>query len=230
MVGAFTLRSLERVPQAEGDLTAHWNGFIDDSFERQGTPEVFEGLLRLGVRLLSFDLGPSCERVRMEEFYLPESPVLSPEDILRIGKAKIAWLRERFQGLVCLENLDYHPGGAYEHVCDPDFIRRALEEWDAGLTLDIGHMNVTCHQTAMSPEEYLGRLPLERLQELQVSHANAADDTHGLPTEEDYALVERVLRIARPKYVALEFYWDPDKIVEATRRLHAIARSARAAP
>lgn len=228
-VGAFVLRSLDHVPEGSLDRTAHLNGFIDEAFDRECTPDFFKGLRDHNVCLLSFDLGPSCERVRMEDYWLPDSRILSADEILAIGRSRIAKLRSSFSGTLSLENLDYHPGGAYEHVCDPDFIRRALEAFDVGLTLDIGHLNVTCYHTGMSPESYLRRLPLERLSELQVSHAEGGDDQHGVPTENDYALVERILREARPDYVALEYYWDAEKIVEATKRLHTIVLSTQAA-
>lgn len=220
-VGSLVVNDLAKiVPGLRGyELTAHMNGFIDSDFDKTATPEFFSGLRRHGVELLSLDLGPACREVKLEEFYKPASPVLSPDEIVAIGRERLKTIRAGYSGAVSLENLDFHPGGAYDHVCDPSFIARALKDWDAGLTLDIGHMSVTCFQTGMDPKEFIRRLPLDRLMEVHVSHANGDDDTHALPTDADYALLDYLFTLARPRYLKLEYYWDADAIVRETLKL-----------
>ena len=221
IVGALVLRDLAKNPGIAGHaLTGHLNGFIDDGYDRAVTPEFFRSAAAAGLELLSTDLGPACRKVEMKHFYEPASPVLSPEEILKIGRERVAHIRRNFKGTLSLENLDYHPGGAYDHVCEPDFIKKALAEWDVGLTLDIGHLNVTCFQMGMKPEEFLDRIPLERLKEIHVSHANGGDDSHAPPEESDIELLKAILARSRPDFVTLEFYWDPEIIIRETRRLH----------
>lgn len=230
-IGALTVNNMakaEGLPAMHGlDLTAHLDGFIDDAFDRMCTPDFYESLRRHDVKLASFDLGPACRKVRMDECYVPDSPVLDPDEIIADGKARMKTLRANYKGLVALENLDYHPGGAYDHICEPAFINRALKDWDAGITLDIGHLSVTCHHTMMDPFEFIRQIDSERILELHVSHANGGEDSHGLPDERDYKLVEFALSRSKPLYVKLEYYWEPEPIIEHTLRLCDLVDAAR---
>lgn len=228
-IGALTVNTMAKAPglPLEHELTAHLDGFIDDAFELLCTPDFFASLSRHDVKLVSLDLGPACRKVRMDQWYMPASPVMEPDAIIADGKARMKTLRLNYKGLVALENLDYHPGGAYDHVCSPDFISKALKAWDAGITLDIGHLNVTCHNTGMDPHEFIRQIDSERILELHVSHANGGEDTHGLPTNEDYKLVEFALSRSKPHYVKLEYYWESEPIIEHTLRLADLVDAVR---
>lgn len=220
IVGALVAHDVTKFPDVEIAKTVHLDGLVDDSFEKVFTPAFYEGAQKHGVELISLDCGPSCEKVRIDDFYMPESPTLSPDAIIGRAKERVQEIRRRYKGPISLENLDFHPGGAYDHVCEPKFIARMLEELDAGLTLDIGHMNVTCFQNGMSPEQFLGALPMDRCVEVHISHSVEDDDSHRVPEDSDYAILDRILTLATPRYAAVEFYWDPDIIIREYKRLH----------
>lgn len=221
IVGALVAHDPAKFPDLDLPKTVHLDGLIDDSFDRVFTPAFFDAAARHEVELISIDCGPSAERVRIDGFYRPESPTLSPDAIIGRAKERLQEIRRRYRGPISLENLDYHPGGAYEHVCEPAFIRRMAEALDAGLTLDIGHLNVTCWHRGMSPSRFLDQLPMERCVEVHISHSVEDDDSHHVPEESDYAVLDDVLRRASPRYAAVEFYWDPAVIIREYRRLHS---------
>lgn len=219
IVGALVAHDPATFPDLDLPKTVHLDGLVDDSFERVFTPAFYDAAARHRVELISIDCGPSAERVRVDGFYKPESPTLSPDAIVGRAKERLQEIRRRYKGPVSLENLDYHPGGAYEHVCEPGFIRRMAEELDAGLTLDIGHLNVTCFQSGMAPKAFLDALPMDRCVEVHLSHSVGGDDSHHVPEASDYALLDEVLRRGSPRYAAVEFYWDPAVIIREYRRL-----------
>lgn len=220
LTGAVQLRNLD-IPKESVNLekTFHTNGFIDLDFDRGVSEDFLKALNRNDIKLFSFDLGPSCTGVTMKDFYLASGSVLSAEDILRIGTRKIGFIKRNFSGNIALENMDYHPGGAYEHVCKPEFIAQALKLWDAGLVLDIGHAVVSSFVYGMQPRDYIAGLPLERVKEVHFSHAQGNFDLHGLPEEEDYRLLEFILSVSSPEYLVLEYYGDPESIILETKKM-----------
>jgi len=221
VIDAVELRNFNNVPSAAGiGKIAHLNGFIDSGFDKFIEPDFLEYLNSYCVDLFSFDLGPSCEHIKMQEFYKAQGPVLGPEEIIRIGREKINKIRSCYSGGISLENMDYHEGGAYEYVCEPEFIKRAIEELDTGLTLDIGHLNVTCFHMGMAPLDYMRLLPMNRLKEVHISHSEDADDNHAVPTDADYTFLDSIFSLAKPEYMILECYQDPETIKREIRRLY----------
>jgi len=219
LVDALVIRDINNVPPLDVEKIFHLNGFINDDFDKTIEKKFFGILKNHNIRFLSFDLGPSCRRVRVEEFYKAESPVLTPEEILQTGAEKLRRIRSFYSGAISLENLDYHGGGAYEYVCDPAFIKAAIEEFDTSLTIDIGHLNVSCFQLGIDPKDYIHQLPMYRLKEVHISHSNENDDSHHIPKESDYALLDYILSISKPEYIVLEFFQDPGIIIEEHKRL-----------
>lgn len=228
IVGAIDMRSLDKVPHAENvEKTFHANGFIDEGFDRLVDPVFLRRLQTCGIGSFSFDLGPSCEKVLMDDFYIPASTALSPDQIIEIGARHVERIRSVYKGSISAENLDYHAGGAYEHVCEPSFISRALEMLNIGLTLDIGHAAVTAFTKKMDVKDYISMLPLERVSEVHLSHSVKDDDSHDAPTRGDYDILDFVLSRSSPKYVVIEYFRDPDTIIEQLRALHELLAVAR---
>jgi uncharacterized protein (UPF0276 family) len=221
LIDAIVFRDVNNILSIKDvDRMFHLNGFINTDFDETVTPDFLKRLQFHNIDFISFDLGPSCKKIRMEDFYVADDPVLAPEEILIIGKRKIDKIRSIYSGAISLENMDYHKGGAYEYVCEPHFIKNAVEEFDVDFTLDIGHLNVTCFYNGMKPEDYIMALPMDRLKEVHISHAIDDDDTHGIPTTSDYDLLKYIFSINQPEYTVLEYYWDPDVIVKETKRLY----------
>jgi len=125
-----------------------------------------------------------------------------------------------------LENLDYCPGGAYEHICEPDFISAVLEATGAGLLLDLAHARVSAARLGLPDHEYLARLPLERVRQLHISGPRLRDgmlaDAHEPLLEEDYALLEHVLRQTRPQALTLEYHREEDALRGQLGRLREL--------
>lgn len=189
---------------------------IDDAWGAR----ISAALKRTGTPWFSMHLGFSAECVRFVDTHmLPESPTL-PRETLReriVAAARVA------KGLVdaplLLENLDYCPGGAYEHVCEPAFIREVLEEADCGLLLDLGHLQVTADWLGLTSEAMLDQLPLERVVEVHTSSPSVSNDgngklsdTHDALTERDLDLLRAVLGRCSPRMVVLEYRKDDEQL------------------
>ena len=182
-----------------------FRGQLGDEFAR--ILDVFD------PEFFSFHLGFSCEKLKSGgqfDFATALSEVL-PEDVVRQRIVdNMAFVKETYlkRGEILLENLDYNPkdkSGAYEYVCDPDFIADILTTTACRMLLDIGHAN--CSAQNMGYDDvpaFIARLPLEKVAEVHMSGAGRKDglahDTHLLIHKEgqpEVGYLEKALQSGR---------------------------------
>lgn len=194
-------------------------GVIDDRW----LARCEQAILRTGSPWFSLHLGFSAERVRFADGMLPLSPTLDRDTCLTRLIETIARVKRSLSVPLLIENLDYCPGGAYEHICRPDFIAEVLERTDCGLLLDLAHLQVSADWQGLSPEEYLARLPLERVVEVHVSSPRRVgerlDDQHEELLERDYELLRLVLERSQPRAVVLEYSRAAERLSDQLRRV-----------
>lgn len=139
----------------------------------------------------SFHLGFSCEKLKSGgqfDFATAVSEVLPEEVVRKRIVENMAFAKENYlkRGEILLENLDYNPkdvSGAYEYVCDPEFVTSILEETGCRMLLDFGHMNVSAQNMGFDDVmAFANRLPLEKVLEVHIAGAGHKDglahDTH----------------------------------------------------
>jgi sialic acid synthase SpsE len=140
-------------------------GILESDFE-----EKFELLLpdlrNEKFELFSCDLGPAARR---RNGYSPDSEILSEEEILTESLKAVKTIRSNFSGRIALENYNYYPTGLYEHVCQPEFITKAVKLLDVGLVLDLAHAAISAYNMGLSMNSYLAKLPLDRVVEIHLS-------------------------------------------------------------
>ncbi|MBU2547780.1 MAG: DUF692 family protein [Proteobacteria bacterium] len=204
----------------------HWGlGSVLDGFGPEFQGQGLGGFLaRIRADWFSFDLGPACRR---NDYILPLSPTLGPEDILAETDRSLDLVRRSYAGCLAAENYNYYPTGLYEHICRPDFIGRFLETFDLGLVLDLAHASVTAANLNLDLRSYLLELPLERVVEVHLSrphlHPIVAVDAHAAPLDEDFDLLSFVLaELSGPAIVAIEHYRDLDTVLSLYRRLREL--------
>lgn len=189
----------------------NWSLAHPDALDVPGVLATMRAALeRTGTPWHSVHLGFAAAAVGAEgPMMVPRSPVLPRESL----RAAIAETARRVAGALAvpllLENLDYWPSGAYEHVAEPAFIAEVLEEAGAGFLLDLAHARVAAAHLGMPIDEYLARLPLARVRELHVSGPRLRDgvlrDAHASLGDDDYRLLALVRRAARPGAVTFEY-------------------------
>jgi uncharacterized protein (UPF0276 family) len=130
-----------------------------------------------------------------------------------------------------LENLDYNQGGAYEHVCQPEFVAAVVEESDVDLLLDLAHARVSASGLGLSTTDYLMWLPMERVRQIHVSGPRVRDgvlvDAHEPLQEEDYCLLQNLLDVTTPRALTLEYDRNEDAMKEQVGQLRDILKRRR---
>jgi uncharacterized protein (UPF0276 family) len=195
-------------------------------------------IARAGTPWFSLHLGFSSERVRFDDHMLPESALLPRDALLERTIASVRRARAALDLPLLLENLDYCPEGAYEHVCEPAFIAEVLDATDAGLLLDLGHLLVTASWLRRDPAALLAELPLERVVEVHISgprpecgNGGRLNDVHDVVTEREVQILRDVLQRSTPRAVVLEYRRDATSLREQLAMLgRVIGRRWRGRP
>jgi uncharacterized protein (UPF0276 family) len=132
---------------------------------------------------------------------------------------------------ILVENMNRSRLAGHPYLVDPTFISQIVREADCHFLLDLAHARVTAAMLGRPVREYVQELPLERLVEIHVSGPRPIGipgrwgDAHEFLQEEDYALLEWVLTLARPQAVSLEYWRDSRLLKEQLLRLRHLLDS-----
>jgi uncharacterized protein (UPF0276 family) len=189
-------------------------------------PKTFYALERTHAPWLSVHLGFSAARVDFDRWMCPRSPVLPRDELLTSICHSVRALARSIHVPLLLENVDYNPGGAYEHVSEPEFIAAVLDDTEVGLLLDLAHARVSAAHLGRPIADYLAAIPLDRVRQLHVSgprlRRGVLVDAHAPLTDEDFVLLEQVLAAAGPLALTLESRGNTEALVVQLRRLRAL--------
>ena len=110
-------------------------------------------------------------------------PIPFTEAAVHYVAGRIKRVQDILEQRIAIENVSYYaaPGKEMEEI---DFVNAILEEADCDLLLDVNNIYVNSVNHQYDPEEYLRRLPAERIGYIHVAgHYNEAEDliidTHG---------------------------------------------------
>jgi uncharacterized protein len=191
--------------------------------ERQVVACTLAALQRTHAPWLSVHLGFSAAEVLFDVHMTARSPALPRGELLANICRNVRTLAAAIAVPLILENLDYCPGGAYEHICEPDFIATVLNATGAGLLLDLAHAQVSASRLGLPIKEYLLMLPLEQVRQLHISGPRLRDgvlyDAHEPLLDTDYALLEWVLGRTQPWALTLEYNREEAGLREQLVRL-----------
>lgn len=229
---AWLLPSFDELPHQNiilHNLDKDWSLANEDALDAEWDARLAEALERTRSPWFSVHLGFASEVVRFDGHMLPVSQPLERDGLLERVLSNLRRARELCPVPLLVENLDYCPEGAYEHVCDPDFTREVVEEVDCGFLLDIGHMQVTSSWFGIGPTAMLAALPLERVTEIHITSPRQIpvdpqrrlDDSHERLLERDFDLLRVALDRCKPAAITLEYTRDADSLCAQLKELRA---------
>ena len=150
------------------------------------------------------------------------------DEARNIFKRRHEWLSQNVMRPLIYENSDYWPITPDAETYDldrndrlpqaqmADFIRETLADLEAKMLLDLSHARCFCSVTGENVQDYLLKLPLEKVRELHLVGAREKEcagqkilvDCHYFLTDEDYRLLEWLLnqpRFQNCQYLTLEY-------------------------
>lgn len=128
-------------------------------------------------------------------------------------------VKEVFGMEVILENVPArHNDRSKDFLASPEFITKVVNETDCGFLFDIGHAKQAAYVLEIPFNEYVDRLPMNRLIEVHLSGVSVAEDgmvwpLHGKMNEEDYEfLKDAIKKYDTLQIVTLEYgAWAKDE-------------------
>jgi hypothetical protein len=138
------------------------------------------------------------------------APLPFTDEAAEVIRRNVCEVRERISAPLILENITYTLAvPCASPMREADFLAEVLERADCGLLLDVMNLQANALNHGYSADEFLARLPLERIVQLHFVgghwHDGVLIDSHSRPTpEEVWALVEKVAARAPVKGMVLE--------------------------
>ena len=134
------------------------------------------------------------------------------EETLEAIKDNVKEFKKRFNKKVVLENIPYR--NYYEHclyLIEPEVISQIIYENDCDFLFDLSHARKAALFLQMPFEEYVSRLPMDRVVEIHLAGMYTLPDGekmdyHGVMQEEDYRFLEYAVKTYPTlKYITLEY-------------------------
>ena len=139
-------------------------------------------------------------------------PVPSEDEAISIIKANVDRLRSEFGKEILLENIPGIRGrGEYNFYANPDFISKVICETSCGFLFDIGHARVAAEVLEIPFDEYVKRLPMDKIVEIHLAGCMRSVDgyliaNHSKMNEEDYVFLDNLLKTSKTlRTITLEY-------------------------
>lgn len=173
---------------------------------------LFHGMEGNGPNLANFNFWENRNIELQKEYYrignvpyislhidTSDKELLSEVDTIEIMKKNIEKVREVFNMQVILENVPArYKKREKDFLALPEFITKTVNELDCGFLFDIGHAKQAIDVLKMDFDEYVKRLPMDRLVEIHLSGVSTTEDghiwaLHRKMNEDDYKFLEEAI-------------------------------------
>ncbi|MBO5179437.1 MAG: DUF692 family protein [Clostridia bacterium] len=174
---------------------------------------LFHGLVGHGSDVASEKFWENRDVVLQKEYYQKgktpyislhintnDKELKSEEETLKIIIENVEKIKEVFGMEVILENVPArYDNRSKDFLSSPEFITKVVNELDCGFLFDIGHARAAADVLEIPFDEYVNRLPMNRLVEVHLSGVSVAEDgkvwpLHGKMNEEDYIFLEEAIK------------------------------------
>ncbi len=226
--GPFAAQARQAYPQMPmllHNALYQWSLTHADGLQHQNALALTQQRLALTASpWYSLHLGFSAEVVDfVDEAMVALSPVQDAQVIKARTAAALIALKHSLPVPLLVENLDFNPTGAYDVVCEPDFIHQMVEESGVFLLLDLAHARVSAAALNLPVQNYLAELPLHAVRQIHINRPGEKNsrlwDAHEALQDDDYHLLQWVLPRCQPWALTLEYNRDAAKICQQVAQL-----------
>lgn len=183
------------------------------------------------LMLISFHAASACQNpLLVDGVYQPAGTQYTAEDMLEIAKKNITTIKTITGNnmRIAVENTNYYPTPAYNHVTDADFLSKLVNDNDLAFTFDIAHAGITAHNRDINFDNYIAQLPMDKVRQLHLSHFSInsnqlAADSHEPLEYSDFISLRRLMEKYRTiEFISLEYYKDYQLLIENLRTIREI--------
>ena len=157
-------------------------------------------------------------------------PIPFTDEAIRHVAARIRQVQDVLGRRIAVENVSYY-AAPYQALAEIDFINAVLAEADTDLLLDVNNLYVNSINHGYDPEQFLARLPVDRIASYHIAGHYDEDidlkvDTHGAPVKSDvWSLLASAYRRfgVRPTLLERDFNFPPlRELLDETDRIRAM--------
>lgn len=138
---------------------------------------LYQAYKFLRPSVISFHLGFSSEKVGTEgidNHNYAIGRVLSRNETFERISLSLITISDKFKkmgykGKILIEDLDYHPTGAYEHICEPSFISKMAAHTGYLILLDVAHIIISSHYLGIKSIDFVEELGVDNVFEVHVN-------------------------------------------------------------
>jgi uncharacterized protein (UPF0276 family) len=214
--------SLPRICHCELSIVAPWS--------EEEVSHIASLVLEQKISYVSFHAHSCYVHPPVKDgMFAPEGTRMSEDEMLRNAANNIAQFRVRVGDSVAMavENNNYFNTGAYDTVTDPAFLSRLIDSVGVLLLLDIAHAEITAKHTGVAFEEYLSKLPLDRVVQNHLSGPTRTSekyfDSHVALTDTEWKQYKEIVpRCPNLKYVTIEYYKDATLFISMLNKLRTL--------
>lgn len=140
-----------------------------------------------------------------------QEPIPNENEAIEVIKKNVDRLRKEFGKEIILENVPAFKGSEYNFYANPEFISNVIKETKCGFLFDIGHARKAAEILDIPFDEYVSKLPMEKVVEVHLAGCMLNVDgelvpNHSKMNEEDYEFLENLLKTTKSlKTVTLEY-------------------------
>ena len=175
------------------------------------------------LQAISFHCASCCDNPDVEDgiFHISDNTVYTRDKMYKNAENNIRIIRNIFGPTVeiSIENNNYYPTTAYDHVTDPDFLRDIVYDNSIRFLFDNAHARVTAFNTGLKYKNYVEQLPLDRMNQIQfcepyIPTSGIARDIHEYPSTETVSEILSLAKHHSVQYITPEYYKDIGKLLK----------------
>tara|TARA_Y100000034_G_scaffold130703_1_gene189778 strand:- start:368 stop:1213 length:846 start_codon:yes stop_codon:yes gene_type:complete len=184
-----------------------------------------------GLKLISFHCASCCpDPISVDGvFHISNGHFYTRDQMYDNAQKNIGLIRDIFGSKmkIVIENNNYYPTTAYDHVTDAAFISDIVNDNDIEFLFDNAHARVTAHNLNIDYLEYRDSLPLDKMIQIQfcepmIPNDGIARDVHDFPSHETINEMVDLAAQYHVQYITPEYYKDITMLCELLTDLRKI--------
>ena len=181
------------------------------------------------LKLISFHMAACCDNpILQNNIFQINGRVYSVSEMLYYSQKNIKNLKNFFGAKIeiAIENNNYYPTDAYNHITDANFIYDVVCENKIKLLFDLAHAKITSFNKNIKFMDYFKALPLKNIIQLHISkyalnhELHLAYDAHNRIDEFDVIEIKNIItNLKALEYITVEYYNDIRGLIDQIKML-----------
>ena len=182
------------------------------------------------LKVISFHMASSCTNPQLIGNRFERGDVYyDREELLQNAKRNFEKIRSILghEMKFAVENNNYFPTAAYEHIADAKFITEIVHSCNLFFLFDLAHAHISAANMNTTYSSYVKQLPIDSAIQLHISRFAFDDDgmaydSHEIPSKFEWSKVVQLMKKNKRDYVSIEYYKDTKTLVKELSHLRSL--------